>query len=336
MISISQARIAVFMGGRSSEHEISLKSGTKVLDALRDRRPLKVLLTRSGPWEVGGERPLTLGAAIDLVTAQADVAFLALHGENGEDGTIQGLLDTVGLPYTGSGVLGSALAMDKVRAKLVYRAQQLPTADFEAISRTRWKRARDDLSGAGLARLGTPCVIKPACAGSSVGVSFPKDGVAFAAAIDALFEKATIDLVIAERFIRGREFTCGVVSIDREERCFALPVTEIIPDARFEFFDYEAKYTLGASREITPAPIGAPLAAQIQSLALEAHLALGCRDFSRTDVRIDEAEHPFLLETNTIPGMTATSLLPQAAAVVGYSFEQLVDIALENALLRKR
>lgn len=325
-------RIAVIMGGPSSEHEISLSSGKKVMSALADREPIEVVVSKQGVWSIGGEKAASLGAAIDRLASSADVCFLALHGQFGEDGTIQGLLEVAGLPYTGSGVMASALAMDKVRTKLVYRDRGIPTPEFEPVTRARWAEERSAVVSAVTSRLGYPCVVKPGRAGSSVGVSFPKDTASLEKSLDVLMESNTLGLV--ETCVKGREFTCGILQIDRERKTMALPVTEIIPDARYAYFDYEAKYTPGATREITPADLPRPVFEKIQQLALSAHRWLDCRDFSRTDVMLDAGGQPFVLETNTIPGLTPTSLLPQAAEVAGYDYRALVDILIDNALAR--
>lgn len=341
----SSPRVAVFMGGLSDEHEVSMSSGNKVLATLAASRPTAVVIERSGRWIVDGEPQRSAGAAIDLVKERADLAFLALHGPFGEDGTIQGFLEVHGLPYTGSGVAASALAMDKPRTKMIYRHAGLPTPEFVSIDRASWRaeRARRPAEGSGpgtslveraASTVGLPCVVKPARLGSSVGISFPAELAALETAVDALM--ATTEDVIVERFVGGRELTCGVLAIDREERVFALPPTEIVPGAEFSFFDYKAKYTPGASEEITPARISPEETQEVQRLALAAHVVLGCRDFSRTDFILPPSGGPIVLETNTIPGMTATSLLPQGAAAVGISYAALIAVAVDNAWRRRR
>lgn len=322
------------MGGLSAEHDVSLSSGKKVLATLKDQEPLAVVIERDGRWVVGGVAQRSAGGAIDLIMEKAEVAFLALHGPFGEDGTIQGFLEVHGLAYTGSGVMASALAMDKPRTKMLYRHCGLPTPDFFFADRGAWRRDRgrllEDASGA----VGYPCVVKPARLGSSVGISFPSDRAALEDAMTELFLET--EDVIVERFIRGRELTCGVLAIDREARVFSLPVTEIVPGEKFSFFDYTAKYTPGATEEITPARILEDASRQIQRLALEAHAILGCRDFSRSDFMLTEDGSAFLLETNTIPGLTPTSLLPQGAAAAGIDYANLIRIAVDNAWLRRR
>lgn len=326
------SRVAVFMGGRSAEHDVSLASGKKVLAALAGEGPLPVVIEKDGLWVIEGQPQRSAGAAIDRVKETCDVVFLALHGPFGEDGTIQGCLEVHGLAYTGSGVLASALAMDKPRTKMVYRHRGLTTPDFLHLDRSLWTRRRAALIERAATVVGYPCVAKPARLGSSVGISFPADPRALEAAVDGLL--ALTDDVIIERFVRGRELTCGVLSVAREDRTFALPVTEIVPGEQFAFFDYAAKYTPGATKEITPARIAEDVASAVQAMALEAHEALGCRDCSRSDFILTDAG-PQILETNTIPGLTEMSLLPQGAAVAGIDYGALISILVDNARRRR-
>ncbi len=327
---MDRPRVAVLMGGPSAEHDVSMMSGAQMLAALAGRPVLPVVIDRDGRWCLDGVLQPSLGAALDGLRAGADVALIALHGPFGEDGTVQALLETLGLPYAGSGVAASALAMDKIRTKRIYQSAGLPTAPFEVVTR----RALDAEGPALFARMasavGLPCAVKPACNGSSFGVSFPRDLSTLEVRVAALVSEG--HEVLVERFVRGRELTCGV--LERGGVPEALPPTEIIPGEGFEFFDYAAKYTPGATREITPAALSPELTAEVQRLALEAHLALGCRDLSRTDVMLEDGLRPVLLETNTLPGMTGTSLLPQAAAARGIAFPALVDLLLAAALRR--
>lgn len=329
---MSPARIAVLMGGRSSEHDISVSSGRQVLSVLQDQSPLPVLIGRDGTWQIGDERQASVGAALEALQSRADVVFIALHGPGGEDGVIQGCLETVGVPYTGSGVLGSALAMDKPRTKLIYTTAGIPTPPFQVVTRARWRGDPAEVLESIKRRFGFPCVLKRAREGSSYGISFPADEAAATKVLDQYFEKESV--VLAEKQVKGREFTCAVLEVSRESRTLALPVTEIIPGDKYAFFDLEAKYTPGATREITPAEIPDELRDRIQAHALAAHEALDLRDMSRSDVLVDDGGNAFLLETNTIPGFTPTSLLPQAAAAAGYDFRALVNVLIENALLR--
>lgn len=327
-------RIAVLMGGRSSEHDISLSSGRQVLSSLEGDEPLAVVIQRDGRWKLGDVLHEHVGAALDALKAQADVVFIALHGPGGEDGAMQGCLDTAGIPYTGSGVLGSALAMDKPRTKLIYTTAGIPTPPFRVIQRSRWPNDAEAILEDIEQHLGFPCVFKRAREGSSYGIAFPDCATAAREVLDQYFEKESE--VLAEKKIRGREFTCAVLDVARESRTIALPVTEIIPGDKYAYFDLEAKYTPGATKEITPAEIPEALRDLIQKHALTAHRALDLRDMSRSDVLVDQAGHAYLLETNTIPGLTPTSLLPQAAAAAGYDFRALVNVLVENALARRR
>ena len=320
------SRVAVLMGGPSFEHDVSLNSGRQVLKALREQA-FEVRIEKNGTWVIAGQPAPTIGTAIDRLREKADVVFIALHGPFGEDGTVQGLLDACKLPYTGSGPAASGLAMDKVRAKKIYQAHGFPIE--RSVSIALYDNLQAKLTEA--AELGFPCVVKPACNGSSYGVSFPKNREELDRSVARLI--AGKDEVLVERFVRGKELTCGVLSIDAESRTFALPVTEIVPASKYEFFDYEAKYTPGATDEVTPARIPESVAVEVQRLALAAHRALGCRDFSRSDFMLGDSG-PIILETNTIPGLTGTSLLPQAAAVAGIDFERLVRIVIDNALRR--
>lgn len=321
-------RVAVFMGGVSAEHEISVKSGTQVLKALESERPLPVVIGKDRSFTVDGKRHPSIGGAIDHLMAEADVAFLALHGPFGEDGTVQGMLEVLALPYTGSAVAASALAMDKIRTKDLYRARGLPTSESVVFVGAVEASTLDRVAR----EFGFPVVVKPSRNGSSVGVSFPKDRGGLEAEVKRLVAEG--NEVLVERYIKGREVTCGVLESAKEGWTRALPVTEIIPDRKYEFFDYEAKYTPGATNEVTPAQLDPALFAQVQALAVAAHRALGCRDFSRTDVMIDPVLGPLLLETNTIPGLTQQSLLPQAAQVAGIAFPELVRLLVDNARRR--
>lgn len=329
----SEPRVAVLMGGKSDEHEVSLSSGQKVMSALAARDPVPVIIGRDGHWSVGGEPQASPGRAMDVLLGRADVAFLALHGPFGEDGTIQGFLEVYGMAYTGSGIMASALSMDKPRTKAIYRDARLSTPEGRAIDRAAWRSGRGRWLEE-LASLGWPLVVKPACLGSSVGISFPKDRPALEAALDALLAK--VEVVLVEQYLKGTELTCGVLSIDRQQRTFSLPVTEIVPGEASAFFDYTAKYTPGASQEITPARVSAEVTQEVQRMALAAHQALGCRDFSRSDFILGASGKPIILETNTIPGLTATSLLPQGAAAIGIDYPALIGIMIDNAALRRR
>ena len=295
----ASTHVAVLMGGPSSEREVSLSSGRGCAAALRD----------------AGYRVTELDAGPDLAPRLSeispDVVFNALHGRGGEDGVVQGVLEWLRLPYTHSGVLASALAMDKTRTKDVYRAHGLPVAESRIVAR--------DAVAAGHV-MPPPYVVKPNAEGSSVGIYIVAEGDAPPVLADTMPET-----VMVEAYVPGRELTCTVLGDA------ALTVTEIVTEG---WYDYEAKYADGGSRHVCPAALPADVFAACQDHALRAHRALGCRSVSRTDFRWDEArgvDGLFLLETNTQPGMTPTSLTPEQAAAAGMTFAQLCARLVEDA-----
>lgn len=307
---MKKIRLALLSGGVSTEREVSLNSGQQVFDAL-DKD--KYDITRYDPkFDL-----------LKLVTdaPEIDAALIILHGPFGEDGTVQGLLDLLDIPYQGAGVLGSAAAMNKLTAKQLYDRSKIPTPGYLAFDFT------DDISIPEVVdTLGLPIVVKPACAGSSVGMTIVKTAEALEPAIKMGFDHD--DTIILERYINGVELTCGVLGNQDTE---ALPVIEIIPGDNHEYFDYEAKYVAGETEEICPARIDDDLTQKVQDLATRAHKALFLKGYSRTDMILKDGEL-FVLETNTIPGMTATSLYPQSAQVGGYSFPALLDKLIELAI----
>ncbi len=290
------------MGGRSAEREISLKSGTMVVNALQKSG---VDAHAFDPRESG----------LDALKAQRfDRAFIALHGRFGEDGTVQGALEYLGIPYTGSGVMASALAMDKWRTKLLWQAAGLPTPGCELMT------ARTD--SAELAkRLGLPLMVKPAREGSSIGMTkvTAVERIAPAYELAARYD----EVVIAERFIEGVELTAGILADE--------PLPLIRLETPREFYDYEAKYFANDTRYILPCGLPADEERSVQRTALEAFRVLGCSGWGRVDVMLDRGGNPYLLEVNTIPGMTDHSLVPMAARAQGISFENLVVRILETA-----
>jgi D-alanine-D-alanine ligase len=307
-------RIALLAGGRSGEREISLKGAAEVRKALD---PAKYDITQFDP---ATDLPQLAAAAIDF-----DAAFILLHGLFGEDGTVQGFLDLLDIPYQGSGVLGSAVAMDKNLAKILYKNNDLMVPDWVMLDSAE---SHDRISPV-LATLSLPLVIKPARQGSSLGMSIARTEADLTAGISRAFAHDTA--VMVEQYISGREITVGVLG---NHELTALPVVEIIPGEQYAFFDYEAKYQPGATREICPAYLDEALTARAQQYGITAHKALQLRGYSRTDM-IVSGNDIYILETNTIPGMTPTSLLPQAAAVAGLSFTDLLDRLLALALEKK-
>jgi D-alanine-D-alanine ligase len=307
----NKLRVALLAGGTSGERDVSLKGAIEVARALD---PAKYEVRRYDP---ATDLPRLAAEAGDL-----DVAFILLHGPLGEDGTMQGFLDLLGLPYQGAGVLGSALAMDKNLAKIMYRQAGLTVPAWRMVG-----EGDEAAPEAVLAGLSLPVVIKPVRQGSSLGMSIAHTPAELAA---GLAKALCYDReVMVEQFIRGREITGGVIG---NSELTALPLVEIIPGENHPFFDYEAKYQPGASREICPAELDPAVAARAREMALAAHRALRLRGYSRTDMMVAEDSTVYLLETNTIPGMTPTSLLPQAARAHGLSFGALLDRLLELAL----
>lgn len=309
-MNIKRKRIGVLMGGLSPEREVSLKSGENVSEAL----------VRLG-YRV---RALVLDHPDQIVPAlsQIDIAFLCLHGGIGEDGTIQALLEILEIPYVGSGVLACALAMNKLHAKRIFVSQKLPTAPWIEYDEEPWPDWQERVA----VQIGFPCVVKPVREGSSVGVHIVHTPDELIPACQATHSE--FGPFFVEKFIPGKEITAGILRIDGEDR--ALPLIELRPHR--EFYDYIAKYTPGECEFLIPAELDAETTARVQQLARHAHKALGCFGFSRVDLRVTPENEPYLLEVNTLPGMTNTSDLPKAAAAMGISFDELVERMLLTAL----
>lgn len=309
-MSAHSLSVALLMGGTSAEREVSLNTGAQVAAAL----------------ETAGHTVERIDTAdlgfIDVLRARPfDVVFICLHGRKGEDGTIQGLLEVLGLPYVGSGVLASALAMDKVASKHIFVAAGLLTPAYVTLHE---KPA--DIAPI-VEMFGPKLVVKPASEGSSVGMSIVHGPEELAPAIDLAFRHDST--VLVEQFVPGVEVTVGVLGNEQLE---VLPTLEIVPE--HEFYDYESKYVPGMSSHIIPARISDELQAECQRIALEAHRAVGCRGMSRSDTIVTAEGEVYLLELNTIPGMTSTSLLPDSARAAGIEFPQLCDRLVRLALER--
>ncbi|MDR1608711.1 MAG: D-alanine--D-alanine ligase [Deltaproteobacteria bacterium] len=309
---MAKSRVALLVGGHSSEREVSLASGQNVLNRLNPER-----------YEVRVFDPAVDLARLVEAAPNLDVVFPVLHGAAGEDGSIQGLLSLLGLPYVGSGVLASALCLDKKAAKDVYRQNNCPVAqDLLCLSQTPLEEQIKAIS----TTIGFPVVIKPLDQGSSVGLTIAQSPEEALVALKKAFELSK--QALAEKFIKGRELTVAVLGNDRPK---ALPPIEIIPGPGHGFFDYEAKYAPGQAQEICPAHLTPEETLKVQDLALLAHKALGCRGLSRTDFILAEGIF-YLLETNTLPGLTENSLLPKAALAAGLSFPALLDTLIDLAL----
>ncbi len=305
MALVTNKKIGVLLGGLSSEREVSLSSGKAVLKALIEK----------------GYRAVQIDAGRDvaeqLKRENIEIAFNGLHGKYGEDGAIQGVLEFMGIPYTGSGILASAIGMNKIVSKAVFKAAGLAVGPYLAV-------ARSERSSSVPAEIGFPLFVKPSSEGSSVGVSRVESQAELAAAIETAF---TYDNdILIEKYIKGKEVQVGVLG----ER--ALGAIEIVP--KKGFYDYEAKYKEGMSEHFFPARIPGHMYDRVLAAGLAAHRAIGCRGYSRVDFIIDDAGTPFILEVNTLPGMTATSLLPDIARGVGIAFPDLVEEILRLAIAK--
>jgi D-alanine-D-alanine ligase len=309
LASFAQRRIVVLAGGTSGEREVSLASGQSAAAALLAAGHDVLILDSA-----------EAGFIQKLIDIQPEIVFIALHGHEGEDGRIQGLLELLHLPYTGSGVLSSALAMDKRQSKLFYRQAGINVPECVVV-----KAGELGLQAAHsfVELQGLPVVVKPRAEGSSLGISIVHQLDELAEALEDGF--AVCPELLVERFIAGVEVTVPVLGTDLLE---ALPVIEIIPVVS-EFYDYQAKYSEGGSTHIIPARLKPELLAECQQLAIEAHRALGCLGMSRSDFIVDAADTVWIIETNTIPGMTKTSLLPDSAAYAGIDASRLYSRIVE-------
>lgn len=306
--------IGVLMGGYSSEREISLRSGLAVYEALK-RQGFSV-----SPLDIADKEEEKIAAFVSA--SRLDMAFIALHGHLGEDGTIQTILDRLHIPYTGSGPQASRLALNKALAQDIFQKNHIPVPPYVTLScqeMSRHKSLMDEISF-------FPVVVKPAQEGSSIGVTL----VAGAQTLEEAMRQAWQygDRILIERYIQGKELTVGIVGQE------ALPVIEIRP--RRPFFDFTAKYSSGLTDYIVPAPLTGEVSRALQKTALRAHRILGCEDLSRVDFMLAEDNTPYVLEVNTIPGFTATSLLPKAAKASGIDFDRLCVRLLELAYGKKK
>lgn len=300
----SFSQICVLLGGNSHEREISIRSGNAVSEAL----------TRSG-FEVT-QLDAKNGWREKLKSKKPDAVFIALHGAGGEDGEAQKTLESLGIPYVGSSPEASLDAFDKLRSKKIFEREAIPTPSWTLLTEKNWKKKLPELK--------IPLFIKPAADGSSIGVELIESEIELEPVIEKGLKQ--YDSIVVETAIQGREFTVGILGDQ------ALPVLEVRPKRRF--YDYIAKYTKGQTDYLVPAPIDSNLTMQLQALALKTHLALGLRDFSRVDMIVDLSGNVFVLEANSIPGFTETSLLPKAAQAIGISFDNLCAKLVELAYQR--
>ncbi len=313
--------VAVLMGGASSEREVSLATGREILLSLDES---KYAVTAIDKGDLIFLAPPTSDVGY---SARPDVVFIALHGKGGEDGSVQGMLEVLELPYTGSGVLASALAMNKTTSKRLFAAQGIPVIAGVTVSRVEWgSTERAGIRAHVLETIGCPAFVKPNAEGSTFGCTLVQDPEQMDSAIDLAL---TFDeYAIIERYTRGIEITVGLLEeADGKLKC--LPPVEIVP--RSEYYDYDSKYADGGSEHVIPARISDELTALAWSYAIKCHTLLGCRGMSRTDVIVSD-DGTYVLEVNTIPGMTPTSLLPQAAAHAGIKFPELLDRIIDSAM----
>ncbi|MDA3898580.1 MAG: D-alanine--D-alanine ligase [Desulfobacteraceae bacterium] len=302
--------VALLSGGTSSEREVSLSGGDQVYHAMDKNR-----------YDIFRYDPKTDIAQLVADAPKIDIALVILHGTHGEDGTVQGLLDLLNIPYQCSGTLGSSVAINKLISKYIYAQNGIPIPDF-----MNFKRNEAIDTDVCTRRLGLPIVVKPASGGSSIGMSIVHSEQELVRALDKAFEYD--DIVLLEEYIKGIEITGAVIGNQSLE---ALPIVEIVPNDTYDFFDYQAKYTVGETKEICPARISKKLTQSAFELAKNSHNALFCKGYSRTDMIIRD-EDIYVLETNTIPGMTAASLLPIAAEKAGMNFSQLIERLIELGL----
>jgi D-alanine-D-alanine ligase len=312
-------KVAVLKGGRSLERNVSLRSGAHAEDALG----------RLGHEVVG------LDVGTDLVerlrVERPDAALIALHGPDGEDGTVQSLLAAIGIPYTGSGPAACVCSTDKALAKHLMRGAGIPTPDFHSLAEAAIKElgAGDALASIA-SSLGFPLVVKPASQGSALGVKFAQDSDGLPGAIVGAFSYG--QKVVIERYVKGRDLAVSV--LDGTSGPMPLPVVEAVPREE-DFYDYESRYEIGMTTFVCPAELPSETTARAQELALAVYELLGCHGVARVDLMLDEGGELWVLETNVVPGMTATSLLPQAADAAGIGFDELIARVLQSAFTRE-
>ena len=308
-------------GGPSLEHEVSLKTGESVLRNLPAKYSAKdIFISKEGEWHLDGKP-----AHHDRIFRQIDVVFNALHGEYGEDGKVQQLLEAFGVPYTGSGVITSALGMNKILARQAFKSAGLKVPfGFELVLEKELAETAKDI----FKKMPPPWVIKYPSGGSSVGVSIARNFDDLEGALEKVSSFSS--KILVEEYIRGREATCGVIDKFRNQKYYALPIVEIIPPAQNGFFNYEAKYG-GQTRELCPSNFDMPTKRAIETMAITAHNAIGGRHYSRSDFIVSE-RGIYILEINTLPGLTAESLLPKALNAVGSSHKEFLEHLITLAL----
>jgi D-alanine-D-alanine ligase len=304
-------KIIVLMGGPSSEREVSLNTGNAILAALQSKGYNAIGLELDPPRLFE-----------QLKEHQGEVVFNAIHGKFGEDGYLQGALELLDIPYTGSGVLASAIAMDKAVSKQIFKAKEIPTPPAKLFKK---EEINSTTKGNIIAEFGLPVVVKAVAQGSSIGVTIAENDIELSAAIE--IAKKYDNNILIEQYIKGRELTVAVMG---SADITVLPIIEIVPHSGK--YDYQSKYTKGATDYLVPAQLTQTVADKVSNIAENTFKALGCKGVARVDFMLDQAENPYVLEVNTIPGMTATSLVPKAAKSAGITFEDLCEKILLMAL----
>src|SRR3989338_7823616 len=324
---MNSIRVGVLRGGPSLEHEVSLKTGETVLRNLPKYSAKDIFINKAGEWHLDGKP-----SHHDRIFRQIDVVFNALHGEYGEDGKVQQLLEAFGVPYTGSGVITSALGMNKILARQAFKSAGLKVPfGFEFVLEKELAETAKDI----FKKMPPPWVIKYPSGGSSVGVFIARNFDD----LEGVLEKVSSfsSKILVEEYIRGREATCGVIDEFRNQKHYALPIVEIIPPAQSGFFSYDAKYG-GQTRELCPSNFDMSTKRAIETMAITAHNAIGGRHYSRSDFIVSKKSLPadrqgiYILEINTLPGLTAESLLPKALNAVGSSHKELLEHLINLAL----
>lgn len=346
--------VVIICGGPSNERDVSLKTGAQILKALPGEKYNSRLIeiTKDGRWELKGavkkelspanvetKKP-TAGSTKSItgynpsggILNSFDVAFIGMHGKFGEDGKIQALLEVIGIPYTGSGVLASALGMNKIKTLELAEKYGLTVPNFLPLHSMPEKKEFRLLQNIIAKKIGYSCVVKPNESGSSIGISIVKNKKGLLAALKKAFSEDKI--VLAEEYIGGMELTCAVIGNSGQTKLEALPLVEIVPEGKF--FDYKSKYFSKKTLEICPARIPARMTAEAQKLAKKIHFALGCDGLTRSDFILTPKNKFYFLEINTIPGLTEASLSPKEAKAAGMSFAEFLDKQLELALLKTR
>jgi D-alanine-D-alanine ligase len=315
---VSGKHVCVLHGGRSLERDVSLSTGHRVVRALQAKG------YRVTPIDVDES------LVRQLVELRPEAAFIAMHGKGGEDGTVQELLEILRIPYTGSGVLSSIRAMDKVLTKHILEAEGIPTPPFYAFNDAAFREmgAKDTLDIIA-DDLGLPVVVKPAAQGSALGINFAADARELPRAmVSALsFDRK----VLLEKFVAGRELAVSILGTGEEAR--TLPIVEAVPHSGHAYYDFDSRYTAGETDFTVPAELAPAMTAEVERVAMATYRALGCRGFGRVDIILDQAGTPWVLELNTIPGLTETSTMPMAAEAAGISFDDLVAAVMESAAL---